>query len=153
MKRKAPGGSALAVALMLGALVSPAESFSRGLYPTLQLTVVADFQTDKLVCTASPFLLPARVGAIVVRLVLPPHSTLTSAILNTPSGQLALDVPATPFLPATYETAIFCKKTKCAALGSLVLVVEGELETSTVACPQALLFKPSACDECSSGRR
>jgi hypothetical protein len=153
MKREGTGSVALAVTILLVALLSPAEGFSRGLYPSLELTVIADAQTNKLVCTASPFLLPAKVGVIVVRFALPPDSNLTSAVLNTASGPLALEVPATPFLPRTYETAIDCKKAKCSTSGAFVLVVEGAVETGTVTCPQTSLFKPSACDECASPAR
>jgi hypothetical protein len=153
MKKKATGSVALAVAILLGALLIPVEGFSRGLYPSLELTVIADAQPDKLVCTASPFLLPAKVGVIVVRFALPPDSSLSSAVLNTASGPLALQVPATPFLPRTYETSIDCKKAKCSTSGAFVLVVEGALETGTVTCPQLSLFKPGACDECTSPAR
>jgi hypothetical protein len=37
--------------------------------------------------------------------------------------------------------------------GPEAVVVEGALETGTVACPQISLFKPSACDECASPAR
>jgi hypothetical protein len=122
-------------------------------YPTVQLAIVADPDSDKLVCSANPIVLPTSRGSIVVRFALPRSSTLTSALLNTPSGQFALDVPATLLWPTTYDTLIDCKKVKCASSGNLVLAVEGELEPSSVTCPQIPLFKIGACDECASARK
>ena len=151
MKRKAPGSTALAIAILL--VACPVAGFSRGVSPSVRLTVVADPLSDKLVCTASPILLPVSRSSIVVSFALPPNSTLTSAVLITTSGQLALDVPTTSLWPTSYDTLIDCKKAKCASSGNLVLAVEGELEPSSVSCPQIPLFKTGACDECTSAKK
>jgi hypothetical protein len=147
MKNRAPGIRALAGATLLVLLVRSGEGFSRGNHhPALALSVTADDQSDRLVCTARQTRLPAGSGAIILQILLPPSSTVKSAMLKSASGQLAVDLPPRPWWPVIYETTLDGKKAKCAPSGAFVLVVEGEFETTTVSCPETPLFKAGACE-------
>lgn len=109
--------------------------------------------SEKLVCKVTKTLPPAGKGDLIIRIRLPQHCSLKSALLTTSSGELALDVIDAALLSGDYATIIDSTKAHCATSGTLVLVVEGEFETSTVGCPETPLFKAGACDESSSGRR
>jgi hypothetical protein len=147
MKNRAPGIGALASATLLVLLVRSGEGFSRGNHlPALALSVTTDAQSEKLVCTARQTRLPAGSGAIILQILLPPSSTVKSAVLKTASGQLSVDLPARPWWPVVYETMLDGKKAKCAPSGAFVLVVEGEFETNTVSCPETPLFNAGACE-------
>jgi hypothetical protein len=52
-----------------------------------------------------------------------------------------------------YTFVITSDKVDCAVSGTLVLVVEGELDENTVGCPEIPLFKAGACEESASAKR
>lgn len=153
MARKARGSRTLAIATLLGLLASPVEGSARGLPPAIHLAVAHDTQSEKLVCRVTKTLPPAGKGDLIIRIRLPQNCSLKSALLKTATGELTLDVIDAALLSGDYATIIDSAKTHCAASGTLVLVVEGEFEASTIGCPEISLFKAGACDESASGRR
>jgi hypothetical protein len=92
-------------------------------------------------------------GRLMVRIKVPRNSTLRSIVLRTTSGELALEVMDAASLIGEYATLIDSATANCAASGTLVLEVEGDIENSSVACSDVPLFDPRACDESPSGRR
>ena len=153
MKWKATGKELLATAALLAVLMDPVEAFCRGTYPSVQVTVAVDAQTDKLVCTVRPIILPTSAGAIFVWVVLPPYSALTSVVLKTPTGSVALDVPAPHIPPFGYFIAVDRKRANCPNSGTLVLAIDGEFEAVTTVCPEVVMFKPGACGEAPTENR
>ena len=150
MKRNSADGRALAVAALLGLLAGPAQGFPTfpgKPAPAIQLTVAPGTQSGKLVCTVTQTLPPSGKGNVIVGISLPHESTLKSATLKTDSGQLALDPISTAAWAGLYAVVIGSERVDCAPSGTLVLVVQGELATSTVGCPEIHLFKAGACDE------
>jgi len=153
MARNAGGRKALVVGALLGLFTSPAQGFPGDPRSGIHLMVVQDTVSEKLVCRVTQTLPPSGKGEIIVRIKVPHGDSLKSALLKTSSGDLALDVMDAASLIGEYATIIDSAKAHCAASGNLVLEVEGELETSTVGCPEISLFDAGACEESPSGRR
>jgi hypothetical protein len=155
MKPNFAGRSALVVATLLGLFAGPAEGLPLPgrTPPAIRLTVAADAQSEKLVCTVTQPLPASGKGRIMVGVSVPQESTLQSALLKTSSGQLALDLTTTTAWAGLYTFVIASDKVDCAPSGNLVLVVEGEFGASTVGCPEVPLFKAGACDESPSGKK
>jgi hypothetical protein len=153
MARKARGSRTLAIATLLGLLASPVEASARGLPPAIHLAVLQDAVSEKLVCRVTKTLPPTGKGDLIIRIRLPQHCSLKSALLKTATGELALDVMDAALLNGDYATIIDSTKAHCATSGNLVLDVEGEFEASTIGCPEISLFDARVCDESPSGRR
>jgi hypothetical protein len=156
MKRNSVGGRALAIATLLGLLAGPAEGVQRfpgKPHPAIHLTVAQDSESERLVCSVTETLPPSGKGSVVVGISVPHESKLKSALLKTGAGQLALDLATTTAWAGLYTFVITSDKVDCAVSGALVLVVEGELDESTVGCPEIPLFKAGACDESTSAKR
>jgi hypothetical protein len=156
MKRNSVGGRALAIATLLGLLAGPAEglpNFPGKPHPAIHLTVAPDAQSEKLVCTVTQTLPPSGKGRVIVGISVPHESTLKSALLKTDAGQLALDLTTTAAWAGLYTVVIGSEKVDCAPSGTLVLVVEGEFDASTVGCPEIPLFKADACEESPAGKK
>ena len=156
MKRNAAGAGALAIATLLGLFAGSAEGVQRfpgKPHPAIHLTVARDTQSEKLVCTVTQTQPPSDKGSILVGVNLPRESTLKSARLKTGSGELALDLATTTAWAGLYTFVIGSDKVDCAPSGTLVLVVEGEFDASTVGCPEIPLFKAGSCDESPSGKK
>jgi hypothetical protein len=131
----------VAIAILLGLLAGPAQAFPGQAPPAIELTV------ERQACTVTRSVPPAGKGGIVVLITIPSDSRLKSATLKTTSGELPLEVTPGVSLTGEYETIIDSEAAKCAPSGRVVLEVEGEFETNTLACPEVPLFKPGACDE------
>ncbi len=159
MRRSAAGGTSLVVATLLVLFAGQAEGRgssggSGGFHRSaqgIQLTVAPDSKTERLVCTVTKTMPPSGKGGINVRVTVPRDSTLKSALLKTASGQLNLELTSTMSSTGLYATIIDGQQLNCPSSGTLVLVVEGEFDTSTVGCPEISLFRAKACDESSSG--
>jgi hypothetical protein len=159
MRRSTAAGRSLVVATLLVLLAGQAEGRgssggSGGFHRStqgIQLTVAPDSKTEKLVCTVTKAMPPAGKGGISVRITVPRDSTLKSALLKTASGQLDLELTSAMSSTGPYATIIDGQKLNCPTAGTMVLVVEGEFDTSTVGCPEISLFRANACDESSSG--
>jgi len=96
---------------------------------------------------------PSGRGQITVQIKVPTDTTVNSALLKTASGKLALDLIDAAALVGEYATIIDSDKANCAPSGAVVLEVEGEFGSSTLACPEVPLFDARACDASSSGTR
>jgi hypothetical protein len=155
MKRNSAGGRALAIATLLGLLAGPAQGLPvpGKTHPAIHLTVAPDTQSEKLVCTVTQTLPASGKGSVIVGINVPHESTLKSAVLKTDAGQLALDLITTAAWAGLYTIVIASDKVDCAPSGTLVLVVEGEFDESTVGCPEIPLFKAGACNESPSGKK
>jgi hypothetical protein len=140
---------------MLALLAGPAEGFPLPgkTHPAIHLKVVADAQSEKLVCSVTQTLPPSGKGRVMVGINVPQESTLQSALLKTSSGQLALDLTTTTAWAGLYTFVIASDKVDFAPSGTLVLVAEGEFAASTVDCPEIPLFRAGACDESTSGKK
>ena len=149
----AVGGSALVVAILAGSSASTAQGFLGRPSPATTLQVVQDPRSDRPVCIVTQTVPPAGKGGLIVYIKVPSDSTLKSALLRTKAGALALDVMATVPLAGEYATIIDSRKANCAATGALVLEVDGDVDASTIGCPEIPLFNASACDESSPGKR
>jgi hypothetical protein len=155
MKRNAAGAGALAIATLLGLYAGSAEglpSFPGKPHPAIHLTVAPD-QSEKLVCTVTQTQPPSGKGSVIVGINLPRERMLQSARLKTGSGELALDLATTTAFAGLYTVFIDSDKVNCAPAGTLVLVVDGEFDASTVGCPEIPLFKAGACDESPAGKK
>jgi hypothetical protein len=90
---------------------------------------------------------PAGSNGILVRIREPRDSVLKSVLLKTASGDLPLEVTDSVPLVGEYETIIDSQRINCASSGTMLLDVEGEIETRTAACYGISLPKPSSCRE------
>jgi hypothetical protein len=143
--RNSAGARALAVAALLGLSAGPVEAYPGLPFPAVDVTIVRADPPDKSGCRVSQALLPADGSSVLVRIKVPRDSTLKSVLLKTASGELMLEVTDAVPLVGEYEAMIDIQKTNCATSGTLIVDVEGDLETMTAACPGILLSRPSNC--------
>jgi Diguanylate cyclase, GGDEF domain len=153
MTRNSAARGALVFASLVGLSGGPAEGYPGQVAPTAQLVVAQDVRSESLVCLLTQPAPPAGKGEILVQIKVPPDSTLQSAVLKMPSGELPLDLIDAAALVGEYATIIDSDKANCATSGSVVMEVEGELGTSTIGCPEMPLFDPRACYTSASGSR
>ena len=107
--------------------------------------VARDGQSHKLTCVVRKAQPTTKAKAVVVYLTVPPDFALESAAVNAVSGQSDVSVSSTVSWSGPYTLTIDAIKADCAASGTLVLIVHGDLTKETVTCPSLPLFQPEAC--------
>jgi hypothetical protein len=115
--------------------------------PSLVVTVAKPARSENPVCAVSQSLWPEGASGILVRIRVPNDSALKSVLLKTASDELPLEVTNSLPLVGEYETIIDAGKTNCATSGTLLLEVEGDLETKTATCSGILLPRAADCYE------
>jgi hypothetical protein len=147
MTRNAAGGKALLVAIMLGLSGGSAEAYTGPLWPPIVVTIAQRGQSGKVGCSVSQASPPAGTNEILVRIKVSQDRTPRTILLRTTFGETTLDVTNSLPLLGQYETIIDLAKTNCATSGTLLVDVEGDLETKTATCPGILLPKGLTCND------
>jgi hypothetical protein len=147
MTRNAAGGKALLVAIMLGLPGGSAEAYTGPLSPSIQMTIAQRGQSEELACSVSQASPPAGTSEILVRIRVSRDRTPKTILLRTTSRDTTLAVTNSLPLLGQYETIIDLEKTNCATSGTLLVDVEGELETKTATCRGILLPKSRTCND------
>jgi hypothetical protein len=124
-----------------------AEAYTGPLSPLIRATIAPRGRSENLACSLWQTLPPPGMSEILVRIEVPRDSTPKVLRLETASGETTLDVTNSLPLLGQYETIIDTEQTNCATSGTLLVDVEGELETKTATCPGILLPKGSTCSE------
>jgi hypothetical protein len=145
MTRNRAGKLALLATAFVSLAAGPAQAYPGLPSPSLEVIVSPSGQSENLVCTVLQVLVPSGTNGILARIRVPHDTTLRSAMLKTASGDLALEMIDSMPLVGEYEAIIDSQKTNCASTGTLMLTVEGDLETKTATCPGILLPKLSNC--------
>jgi hypothetical protein len=147
MTRNAAGGKALLVAIMLGLPGGSAEAYTGPLWPSVVVTIAPGGQSEEVTCSVSQASPPAGTREILVRIRVSQDWTPKTIRLRTTSGETTLDVTNSVPLLGQYETIIDLEKTNCASSGSLLVDIEGDLETKAANCAGILLPKGLTCND------
>ena len=147
MTGNAAGRRALLVAIIVGFPGGSAEAYPGPLSPLIEVVIAQQRQSEKLACSVSQSSPPAGTNEILVRIRVPQDRTPKTILLRTTSGETILDVTNSLPLLGQYETIIDLEKNNCATSGSLLVDVEGDLETKTATCPGLLLPKNPTCND------
>ena len=147
MTRNAAGGKLLLVSIMLGLPGGSAEAYTGPLSPSIKVMIAQRGQSEKLACSVLQASPPTGTSEILVRIRVSQDRTPKTILLRTASGETTLDVTNSLPLLGQYETIIDLEKTNCATSGTLLVDVEGDLETKTATCPGILLPKGLTCND------
>jgi hypothetical protein len=147
VKRNAAGGKLLLVATMLGLAVGSAQAYTGPLSPSIRVAIGSRGRSEDLACSVWQTLPTPGMGGILVRIEVPNDNTVKAIRLETASGDTTLAVTSSLPLLGQYETIIDTELTNCATTGTLLVEVEGELETKPATCPGILLPKGSGCSD------
>jgi len=115
--------------------------------PKVTATVYRSAGSEKLACEIARAVLPSGARGILAYLKVPSDGSLRSVRLRTVAGELPLEVTESLPLVGEYETFIDAQRTSCATSGTLLLEVEGTLDTKTAVCPAIVLPRASECNE------